>query len=271
MNKIRVGLIGFGAGGQIFHAPVLSAVTGLELATIRAARPEQIYAVKEKYPAAAVVATAEEIFNDSTIDLIVITTPNTSHHSLAVQALEAGKHVVVDKPFTIYSKDADELIEIAEKKNLVLSVYHSRRFDSDFFTVKKLIESGMLGELVEIESRYDRFRNYLKTNSWREEEVPGAGILYDLGSHLIDQAQSLFGLPEAITADLRMQRTGGKAVDNFEVIMHYPGLKVTLKAGMLVREPLPRFMLFGIEGTFVKYGLDVQEEALKAGFTPLTM
>lgn len=128
----------------------------------------------------------------------------------------------------------------------------------------------MLGELVEIESRYDRFRNYLKPNSWREDEAPGAGILYDLGSHLIDQAQSLFGLPGAITADLRMQRTGGKAVDNFEVIMHYPGLKVTLKAGMLVREPLPRFMLFGIEDTFVKYGLDVQEEALKAGFTPLT-
>jgi predicted dehydrogenase len=267
---IRVGLIGFGVGGQIFHAPILTTVNGLELVKIRATKPEQVAVVKAKYPGAAVVTTSEEIFDDANIDLVVITTPNTSHHSLAMQALQAGKHVVVDKPFTINTKEADELIALAASKNLVLSVYHSRRFDSDFHTLQKIINNKFLGNIVELESRYDRFRNYLKPNAWREEDAPGTGILYDLGSHLIDQIQVLFGLPEAITADLRMQRKGGKAVDNFEVILHYPGIKASIKGGMLVREPLPRFILLGNEGSFVKYGLDVQEEALKAGFNSLT-
>lgn len=270
MDKvIRVGLIGFGAGGQIFHAPVLTTVKGLELVAIRAVKTEQVAAAKAKYPNAKIVGTAEEIFNNDQVDLVVITTPNTSHYSLATQALQSGKHLVVDKPFTITSAEADDLIALAGE-NQILSVYHSRRFDSDFYTVQKVIQNGLLGELVELESRYDRFRNYLKPGAWREADAPGTGILYDLGSHLIDQAITLFGLPEAINADLRIQRKGGQAIDNFELILHYPGLKVSLKAGMLVKEPLPRFLLFGTNGSFVKYGLDVQEEALKAGFTPLT-
>ncbi len=271
MDKvIKVGLIGFGVGGQIFHAPVLTMVQGLELVKIRASKTDQVTAAKTKYPQAEIVSTSEEIFNDKNIDLVVITTPNTSHHSLAAQALNAGKHVVVDKPFTINTPEADELIALAAKHQLILSVYHSRRFDSDFYTVQKIIKNGLLGELVEIESRYDRFRNFLKPNAWREEDAPGTGILYDLGSHLIDQVQTLFGLPEAVSADLRIQRKGGKAIDNFELIMHYPGIKASLKAGMLVRESLPRFILFGTNGSFVKYGLDVQEEALKVGLTSLT-
>lgn len=271
MDKIiKVGLIGFGVGGQVFHAPVLTTVKGLQLVKIRAAKPEQVSAAKSKYPQAEIVSTSEEIFNDENIDLVVITTPNTAHHPLAMQALKAGKNVVVDKPFTINTKDADELIEAAAKRNLILSVYHSRRFDSDFYTVQKIIQNNLLGGLVEMESRYDRFRNYLKPNAWREEDAPGSGILYDLGSHLIDQAQALFGLPDTVSADLNIQRKGGKSVDNFEVILHYPGIKVSLKAGMLVREPLPRFILLGNNGSFVKYGLDVQEEALKARFTSLT-
>ena len=271
MEKIiRVGLIGFGVGGQIFHAPILTTVKGLELVKIRATKPEQINVAKTKYPKAVIVPTSEEIFNDENIDLVVIATPNTSHYSLAMQALLAGKHVVVDKPFTINTKEADELIKVAENKKLILSVYHDRRFDSDFHTLQKIIKNGFLGNIVELESRYDRFRNYLKPNAWREEDAPGTGILYDLGSHLIDQVQILFGLPEAVTADLRMQRKGSKAVDNFEVIMHYPGIKASIKGGMLVREPLPRFILLGNNGSFVKYGMDVQEEALKAGLTSLT-
>lgn len=271
MDKIiKVGLIGFGAGGQIFHAPVITTVQGLQLAKIRAVKPEQVNAARVKYSQAEIVRTSEEIFDDENIDLIIITTPNTSHHSLALQALQAGKHVVVDKPFTINTKDADELIEEAAKRNLIISVYHSRRFDSDFYTVQKIIKNKLLGHLVEMESRYDRFRNYLKPNAWREEDMPGSGILYDLGSHLVDQAQVLFGLPDTVSADLNIQRKGGKAVDNFEVILHYPGTKVTLKAGMLVREALPRFILLGTNGSFVKYGLDVQEEALKSGHTSLT-
>ncbi|MEO8413388.1 MAG: Gfo/Idh/MocA family oxidoreductase [Ginsengibacter sp.] len=271
MDKIiQVGLIGFGAGGQTFHAPVLTTVKGLQLVKIRAVQPEQVAVAKEKYPGASIVSSSEEIYNDKNIDLVVITTPNTSHYSLALQALEAGKNVVVDKPFTTNTAEADELISAAAKRKLILSVYHSRRFDSDFYTVQKIIKNDLLGRLVELESRYDRFRNYLKPNAWREEDAPGTGILYDLGAHLIDQAQALFGLPVAVSADIRIQRKGGKAVDSFEVILHYPELKVSLKAGMLVREPLPRFILFGNSGSFVKYGLDVQEEALKSGCTPLT-
>jgi scyllo-inositol 2-dehydrogenase (NADP+) len=271
MDKtIKIGLIGFGAGGQTFHAPVLRMVKGLQLAKIRAVKPEQIAIAQSKYPQATTVSTSEEIYNDENIELVVITTPNTSHYSLAMQALKAGKNVVVDKPFTINTKDADELIAEADERNLILSVYHSRRFDSDFYTVQKIIKNDLLGDLVEMESRYDRFRNYLKPNSWREEDTPGSGILYDLGSHLIDQAQSLFGLPDTVSADLSVPRKGGKAIDNFEVILHYPGIKVSLKAGMLVREPLPRFILLGNNGSFVKYGLDTQEEALKAGYTSST-
>jgi predicted dehydrogenase len=270
MEKIiRVGLIGFGVGGQIFHAPVLTTVKGLELVKIRATKSEQIAVAKAKYPGAVIVPTSEEICNDENIDLVVITTPNTSHYSLAMQALQAGKHVVVDKPFTINTNEADELIAVAENKKLILSVYHDRRFDSDFYTVQKIIKNKFLGDIVELESRYDRFRNFLRPNAWREEDAPGTGILYDLGSHLIDQVQVLFGLPEAVSADLRIQRKGAKAIDNFEVIMHYPGIKASIKGGMLVREPLPRFILLGNEGSFVKYGMDVQEEALKAGFTSL--
>ncbi len=271
MDKIiKVGLIGFGVGGQIFHAPVLTTVKGLELAKIRAAKPDQVSAAKTKYPLAEIVSTSEEIFNDKNIELVVITTPNTSHHPLAMQALKAGKHVVVDKPFTINTPEADELIALAAANGRVLSVYHSRRFDSDFHTVKKIIANGLLGEVVELESRYDRFRNFLKPNAWREDDAPGTGILYDLGSHLIDQVRTLFGLPDSVTADLRIQREGGKANDNFEVILHYPGIKASIKAGMLVREPPPRFILSGTNGSFVKNGMDVQEEALKAGFTYLT-
>ena len=267
---IKAGLIGFGVGGQIFHAPVLTAVPGLALAKIRAVKPEQVAVAKTKYPDAEIVKTSAEIFDDPSIDMVVISTPNTSHHSLALQALQAGKHVVVDKPFTISTAEADELIAFAANRGQVLSVYHSRRFDSDFHTIQKIIKSGWLGDLVELESRYDRFRNFLRPGAWREEDAPGTGILYDLGSHLIDQVLSLLGLPEAVTADIRIQRKLARAVDNFEVILHYPFIKATIKAGMLVKETLPRFILLGTNGSFVKYGMDVQEEALKAGYSPLT-
>ncbi|MDQ2863183.1 MAG: Gfo/Idh/MocA family oxidoreductase [Bacteroidota bacterium] len=193
-KEIKVGLIGFGIGGQIFHAPVITTVKGLRLAKIRATKPAQVDAAKVKYPGAAIVSTSEDIFNDADIDLVVITTPNAAHFPLAKEALQAGKHVVVDKPFTINTQEADELIAIAEKKNLMLSVYQSRRFDSDFHTLRKIIKNRFLGDIVELESRYDRFRNFLKPNAWREEDAPGTGILYDLGSHLIDQVLVLFGL-----------------------------------------------------------------------------
>jgi predicted dehydrogenase len=270
-KQINVGLIGYGIGGQVFHAPVLTAVDGLILKKIRAVKPEQVKLANKRYPQAVLVQDAEDIIKDPEIDLVVIAAPNTLHFRMAQQALEAGKHVVVDKPFTILSVEADELIALAIKKQRMLSVFQSRRFDGDFRTVQKIINSGLLGKIVEIESRYDRFRNFLKPNAWREENIPGSGLLYDLGSHLIDQALALCGVPLALTAFILRQRTGTRVDDNFELILHYEGIKVTLKSGMLVREPLQRFVLFGEEGSFVKKGIDVQEEALKAGLTPQTI
>jgi len=267
---IKTGIIGFGIGGNTFHAPIIHTTEGLKISKIRARKESEVTLAKQRYPDAVITDNADDIINDPDIDLVVIATPNDSHHSLAKQALLAGKHVVVDKPFTITTADAGDLIEIAKQQNRILSVHHNRRYDSDFKTIQKLLNAKMLGRLVEFESHYDRFRNFLKPGAWREKDEPGSGILYDLGSHLIDQPLVLFGLPQAITADIRVQREGTKATDNFELILHYPGLKITLKAGMLVSQSLPRYILLGDKGSFVKYGLDVQEVALKAGLTPLT-
>ena len=271
MKKIiKTGIIGFGVGGNTFHAPIIDTTAGLQISKIRARKESEVNLAKQRYPHASITDNADDIINDPDIDLIVIATPNDSHHSLAKQALLANKNVVVDKPFTITTADADDLIKIAKQQNKILSVHHNRRYDSDFRTIEKLLKANVLGRLVEFESHYDRFRNYLKPGAWREKDEPGAGILYDLGSHLIDQPLVLFGFPNAITADIRVQREGTKATDNFELILHYPDLKVTLKAGMLVSQPLPRYILLGDKGSFVKYGLDVQEVALKAGLTPHT-
>lgn len=266
---INVGLIGYGMAGRVFHAPILTCVPGLALTKIRETRKENIAIANQRYPNAEIVSDSKHIFADPTIDLVVIGTPNTSHHPLAKEALLAGKHVVVDKPFTVTSAEADELIEVAKKAGKILTVHQNRRWDSNAKTVKKVIASGMLGNIVEFEAHYDRFRNFFRKDAWREEDIPGAGILYDLGAHLIDEAQILFGMPKEVFADIRIQRAGGKTTDNFELIFYYPNLKVTLKGGMLVREPGPTFLVLGDQGTFVKYGMDVQEEALKAGLTPL--
>lgn len=267
---INTAIIGFGVGGNTFHAPVIATTEGFKIKKIRARKESEVNLARQRYPDAEITGSADEIINDANVDLIVIATPNDSHHPLAKQALLAGKHVVVDKPFTINTTDADDLIKIAKQQNKILSVHHNRRYDSDFKTIEKLLKANVLGRLVEFESHYDRFRNYLKPGAWREKDEPGAGILYDLGSHLIDQPLVLFGAPQAIMADIRVQREGTKATDNFELVLHYPNLKVTLKAGMLVSQPLPRYILLGDKGSFVKYGLDVQEVALKAGLTPHT-
>ncbi|HUM48472.1 MAG TPA: Gfo/Idh/MocA family oxidoreductase, partial [Chitinophagales bacterium] len=187
----------------------------------------------------------------------------------AKKALLNGKHVIVEKPFTVNVAEADELIALAESQKKIITVHHNRRWDSDFKTVKKIIDEKLLGTLVEYEAHFDRFRNVLKENSWKETDDDGSGILYDLGAHLIDQALCLFGLPIELFANLQTQRPRSKVADQFELLLFYQGLKVTLKAGMLVREPLPHFILSGINGSFVKFGMDVQEEDLKKGLTPL--
>jgi scyllo-inositol 2-dehydrogenase (NADP+) len=267
-KSFNVGLIGYGIAGQVFHAPMINCIEGLRLKKIRETKQDNIQLANKRYTEVEIVADSDAIISDNTIDLIVIATPNSSHFNLAKEALLAGKHVVVDKPFTITHQEAQELILLAAEKKKVISVYHNRRFDSTSKTVKKVIASGMLGVLVEYEAHYDRFRNYFRPNAWREEDQPGSGIFYDLGAHLIDEALVLFGLPEELTADLRIQRPGGKTIDNFELVLSYPNLKVTLKGSMLVREPGPAVSLNGTNGSFIKYGMDVQEEALRAGIMP---
>lgn len=265
---VKVGLIGYGMAGRVFHAPIITSVPGLQLTKIRETRPENIAVVRTRYPEAEIVDNTEEILADAAIAVVVIATPNASHFALAQAALRAGKHVVVDKPFTVTTAEADQLIELATRQNRLLTVHHNRRWDSNARTLRKVIAGGLLGRLVELEIHFDRFRNYLRPGAWREENTPGAGILYDLGAHLLDEAQVLFGLPQAVTADERIQRTGGQTTDNFTIVLHYDQLKVTLQAGMLVRELGPVYVLLGEQGTFVKYGGDVQEEALKAGLRP---
>lgn len=265
MDSIGVGLIGYGMAARVFHAPVIESVPRLRLKKVFARRGDE---ARERYPQVEVVRDAAALLRDEEITLVVVATPNASHFELARDSLLAGKHVVVEKPFTNTSDEARQLIELAGERERLISVHHNRRWDGDFLTVRSVVASGLLGRLVEYESHFDRFRNRPRPNAWREDEGPGSGILYDLGPHLIDQALVLFGRPHAVTADIRAQRDFAKADDNFELLLDYDALKVTLKAGMLVRERGPRFILHGTEGSFVKHGLDPQEEALKRGLTP---
>lgn len=268
MKKIKVAIVGFGKGARIYNAPVISSVDGFEIAKIMTANNENIAAAKKDFPNTKVIAGFEEITEDPEIELVVITTPNHLHKEFAEKALKAGKHVVVEKPFTPTVAEADELIQLALKNKRIISVHHNRRWASDFLSVKKLLKEKKLGVIVEYEAHFDRFRNEVK-DGWKEKrEIPGSGILFDLGSHLIDQALVLFGLPTEVFADLRIQRENSEVIDNFELLLFYPHLKVSLKAGMLVKEKGPSFSIFGRNGSFLKYGEDPQEESLKLGLKP---
>lgn len=266
MHEMKVGLIGYGMAGRVFHAPLITALPQLRLSKVVERRGQT---VRERYPEVEVVRDTTALFEDREIELIVVATPSSSHFDLARQALLADKHVVVDKPFTLTSAEAQELIDLAKQRHKVVSAFQNRRWDGDFQTVSQIVKQGLLGRLVEYESHFDRFRNFFSTErAWRETAGPGSGVLYDLGAHLIDQVLVLFGLPRGITADIRSQRKAGAADDQFELILDYGDLKVTLKSGLLVRQPGPRFALHGTEGSFVKYGVDPQEEALKGGRSP---
>ncbi len=268
MKKFKVGLIGFSIGGYVFHAPFIASNPNLELYKVTARKEEQQKMLAERYPNAIGVLSAEDIIQDPEVDIVVVATSNDVHYSLTKAALEAGKNVVVEKPFTNTTAEADELIALAKEKGVLLSVHHNARFHSDFKTVQKVLASGRLGRVVHYEARFDRFRNFLREGAWREAALPGSGIHYDLGAHLIDQALQLFGHPDSVFADLRVQRDGAKAVDDFEFIMSYPGLKVSLKGQMLAKEPTPRFAIYGMNGCFVKRGVDPQENLLRAGARP---
>ena len=258
---IRVGLAGYGMAGAIFHAPVIAAVPQLRITAVMTSRAED---VARDLPEASTVATARALFADPAIDLVVIATPNPSHFELAEQALRAGKHVVIDKPMTISVGEADALIALAAETGRVLSVYQSRRWDNDFQTVRQLIETGRLGHVSAYEAHYDRFRPEVKAG-WRERAQPGSGVLFDLGSHLIDQALTLFGRPETVYADVLNLRPQARVDDYFHIVLGYRDRRAIVHASCLVREPGPHFAVHGDRGSFIKYGMDSQEAALKAG------
>jgi scyllo-inositol 2-dehydrogenase (NADP+) len=261
---IGVGLAGYGLGGSVFHAPLIQAEPGLRLHAVVTSRDEQ---VRRELPGVGVVGSAAELLQDPAVELVVVAAPNAVHHQLAGTALRAGRHVVVDKPFALSTADADELIGLAEATDRRLSVFHNRRWDSDFLTVRRCLEAGVLGDVSTFTSRYDRFRPVPK-GSWKEQDVPGSGVLWDLGPHLVDQALQLFGRPETVWADVGVQRPGVEAVDYLHLALGYGRLRVLLHAGMEVRDPGPRFEVHGDRGSFVKHGMDLQEQALRAGGRP---
>jgi predicted dehydrogenase len=264
MAEIGVGVIGFGLAGRVFHAPFVSAVPGLKLEAIVQRRGDE---AAKAYPKARILRSVEEALSDPAISLIVVGTPNETHYDLAKQALQAGKHVVIDKPFAPSSEQARELISIATEKKLVLAPFHNRRWDGDFLTVRKVLDSGELGRVTTFESHFDRFRPLPREATWKESGNAANGMLFDLGPHLVDQALSLFGLPQAITASVRRDRDTTEIEDAFDITLHYPKLQAICRATMVAAEPAPRFLLHGTHGSFRKYGLDPQEPALVGGAT----
>jgi predicted dehydrogenase len=226
---------------------------------------------QQKYPSIKTAKTFEEVLVDPTVELVIIASPNTTHYPYAKAALLAGKHVVVEKPFTNTLEEALELVALAKTTGKICSVYHNRRYVADFLTMKKILGDGLLGEPREFFAHYDRYRPDPRTyGMWREETLPGSGVFYDLGPHLIDQALVLFGIPKAITADIRKMKSYSKVDDFFDVKLDYENLIVTLHSSMLVREMGPRYMIHGTKGSFIKNGEDPQEELLKAGVLPIS-
>jgi predicted dehydrogenase len=265
---LRVGLLGFGFASQTFHAPLIQSVPGLRLAAVSSSQPAKV--AQALGGGVEVFDSAEQLIDQAEVDLVVVPTPNATHHPLARAALLAGRHVVVDKPFTLDAAQAQDLVALARTQERVLSVFHNRRWDADFLTVRRLLAAGTLGSVRHAALHFDRFRPQVRQR-WREDDVPGAGLWMDLAPHLLDQALQLFGPPAALRADIAALRPGARTNDHFDATLHYPdGLRVRLHASMLSAAPAPRFALHGTVGSFVKWGEDPQEDALKAGRRPDT-
>lgn len=262
---INVGLIGFGFAGRVFHAPIITAVSGLNLRAIVQRSGDE---AARLYPKATQVHSTTELLAIPEIDIVVVATPNTSHYSLTKQCLMAGKSVLVDKPFTTTYAEGKELVDLATRCGRLLTVYQNRRFDGDFQTISALLARERLGAMVLFESHFDRYRLELRRDAWRERPEAGSGIFFDLGVHLLDQALVLFGKPEAVTADIRIERAGGEVDDAFDLMLHYPRMRALLRASMVALAPDLRFLVRGEKAAYVKHGIDPQEEALKRGEVP---
>jgi predicted dehydrogenase len=263
-ETLNVGIVGYGFASKIFHAPLIAGVPGLKLAAISSSDPAK---VRADWPDVPVEATAEALFARREIDLVVIPTPNTTHFPLARAALAAGKHVVVDKPFTVTQAEARRLQADAAAAGRLLSVFHNRRWDADFLTLRGAIAGGELGRIVHFESHFDRYRPEVRSR-WREQALPGSGLWYDLGAHLLDQLLQLFGPPESISLDLAIQRDAAESDDWFHAVLRYGQCRAILHGSALAAVPPPRFTVHGSRGSFTKLGLDTQEDVLKTGRRP---
>ncbi|RYY94352.1 MAG: oxidoreductase [Chitinophagaceae bacterium] len=265
MNPISTALLSFGMSGKLFHGPFLHTHPGFRLAAVWERSRNEAEAI---YPGVRSYRTLEEVLNDESIELVVVNTPNYTHYDYTRQALLAGKHVIVEKPFVTKSEEGAELIRLAEERGLQLSVYQNRRWDSDFRTTQRVLREGLVGEVVEAALHFDRFKTTLSPKAHKEQPNGGAGILFDLGPHIIDAALQLFGLPQALFADVRYLRPGTEVDDQFDIWLYYPKLRVRLHSGYFVRAPLPAFQLYGDKGTFLKTRADIQERDLQAGRLP---
>lgn len=265
MIPIKTAICSFGMSGRVFHAPFLHVSPDFQLYSVWE-REKNL--ARQIYPSIKVCRTLEELLADKEVELVVVNTPNYTHYDYAKQALLAGKHVIVEKPFTVTEKEGLELIALAKETGKKITSYQSRRFDSDYRTVKRIVDSRVLGKIVEAELHYDRFTPTLSPKVHKETPGPGTGLLYDLGSHMVDQALQLFGDPESVFADIFTIRDNSKVDDYMEVLLFYPGLRVRIKSSYLVREPLPAYSIFGHLGTFLKSRTDVQERHLLAGEMP---
>lgn len=264
IRPLNVALVGYGNAGKVFHAPLVAHTPGLRLHTVVSGDAGK---VRADFADVRVVADPPQAFADDAIDLVVIAAPNAVHAPLAIAALRAGRHVVVDKPFAVTLDEARQVVAAAREAGRIASVFQNRRWDGDFLTLRRLVEDGALGEVVELHSHFDRFRPQVP-DRWRERAGPGTGLWFDLGPHLVDQALQLFGLPQSVQADIALQREGAVVDDYFHVLLRYPRLRVVLHAGALVPAHGLRFAAHGTGGSFVKHGLDTQEAALKAGVAP---
>src|SRR5688572_8154766 len=267
MNKaiIKTGICSYGMSGKLFHAPFIQNHPGFELtAIVERSKNES----KERYPDTKLYRSVDELIADESLQLIIVNTPVQTHYDYAKKVIAAGKHVIVEKPFTVTSKDAEELVQLADKNNVMLFVFQNRRYDGDYKMVKEVLEKKLLGEIKEVEIRYDRYRPEISYKAHKETDLPGAGITYDLGAHLIDQSLQLFGQPKALFADMMAMRDGSPVDDYFESILYYPAFRVRLKGSCFVKGPVHEYIVHGSKGTFLQKRSDLQETNLLKGVSP---
>lgn len=264
-KKLNVGVVGFGLSGRVFHSPFIHISPKFNLKVIVSSKDD----AKEIYPEVEILRNYDDLLKMEDIDLVIIGTPNELHFDQTKKALEAGKHVIVEKPITPTADEVLELARIAKECNRLLIPYHNLRWNGDAKTVKHILNEGLLGEILDYEVHFDRFVPNLKPNAWRYKQEEAGGTLYDLGVHIIDQAVNLFGKPEAVFCKLFTQREGSVVDDSFDLSLIYPGKNVTLKAGVFVREQGPRMVIHGRKGSFVKHGIDPQEAILRNGGMPV--